>query len=290
MAATERLRSMTTALENRQPRKCRTVLALLVALAILTGACGSDTTTVQTRTSGSYQEPGQNIGEGNREADEILDPLGIRREAEHYAIDYEVTTEEALRRFSRADELKVLLREIAAAESGRVAGTSLIHEPEFGGWVNLVGDAEPTALTKELAARHDDLFIELGATHTLVELETARENKVDLEAIPLAMRDRIAYTEVDVRSNSIVIAIDRDEPPVPIDETVPASEWPIESMELQSAAEALEALLEDTTGLPFSVVLGARSVTGEMERDPNDTIPVRGMPSFATLTGQIDRN
>ncbi len=203
-------------------------------------------------------------GQGTVESaeEENLDPVGIKLEVQQYARDFGVSEDEALRRFDRDDELKAMVQEIVAAETGRVAGWGLVHDPEFGGWVYLVGDAEPTAFTKQLAAQHSDLLIELGATHTLDELATALENNVDRESIPVSMRDRIAYTDIDIHSNSIVVAIDRNKPPVPIDDAVPTAERPIESLDLPRAAEALEALLEQATGLPFSVTLDSRSVPG----------------------------
>ncbi|MCQ3807750.1 MAG: hypothetical protein OXB92_11400 [Acidimicrobiaceae bacterium] len=254
-------------------------------------------------------------------------------EAEQYAIDFGVTTVEALRRLDRIPELKKIIQEAVAAESGRAAGWGIVHEPRFGGWVYLVGDTEPTQATKDLVARHSDLYADTGATHTFAELKAAMSNRSNFEAIPASIRDRIAYREIDVRSNSIVVAIDRDQPPartdetipiterpieamefeathtmdellaaldnnvdreaipvsmrdriaytdidartnsivvaidsdippVPVDDTVPVVDRPIESLDLPQAAEALEALLEQATGLPFSVVLGSRAAPG----------------------------
>ena len=84
-------------------------------------------------------------------------------------------------------------------------------------------------------------------------------NRSNFEAIPASIRDRIAYREIDVRSNSIVVAIDRDQPPARADETIPITERPIETLGLPQAASALEAILEQDTRLPFSVTLGSTS-------------------------------
>ena len=180
-------------------------------------------------------------------------------EAEQYAIDFGVTTVEALRRLDRIPELKKIIQEAVAAESGRAAGWGIVHEPRFGGWVYLVGDTEPTQATKDLVARHSDLYADTGATHTFAELKAAMSNRSNFEAIPASIRDRIAYREIDVRSNSIVVAIDRDQPPARTDETIPITERPIEAMGLPQAARTLEAILEHNTKLPFSVTLGSAS-------------------------------
>ena len=240
----------------------RAVLVFFV-VGLFLGGCGGGETEVKTDPTGISAAPAvaaAGVQDGSVNADE-QEPgtVGLELEAEQYALEFGVTEEEALRRFGRADELKAILQEIVAAETGRVAGWGLMHEPEFGGWVYLVGDAEPTRTTGDLQAQHSDLFVELGATHTLAELEAAMSNRSNFEAFPVSMRDRVAYTEIDVRSNSLVIAIDRDKPPTPIDESVPAAERSIESMDLLQAAEALEEILEQATGLPFSVRLDSRS-------------------------------
>ena len=74
-------------------------------------------------------------------------------------------------------------------------------------------------------------------------LKAAVSNRSNFEAVPDSMRDRIAYRDIDLRSNSLVVAIDRDEPPTPTDQTVPVSQRPIESLDLPRAAEALKELL-----------------------------------------------
>ena len=51
----------------------------------------------------------------------------IELDAEQYAIDYGVTTQEAVRRLERIPELKPVLQGIADAEKGRVAGRSIVR-------------------------------------------------------------------------------------------------------------------------------------------------------------------
>ncbi len=208
-------------------------------------------------------------------------------EAEQYAINFGVSTDEALRRLDRIPELKRIIQETVAAESGRVAGWGIVHEPNFGGWVYLVGDAEPTQTTNDLVARHSDLYVDTGATYTFIELNEAMSNRSNFEAIPESMRNRIAYREIDVRSNSIVVAIDRNKPPVPIDDSVSTEDRPIESLDLPQAAEALKDTLEQDTGLPFVVTLKASSEPdaiygGELVRTERNT---RCTSGFAVLEG-----
>ncbi len=212
---------------------------------------------------------------------------GVSLEAEHYAIDFGVTTDEAQRRLNRIGELTTIIQETVAAESARVAGWSIVHEPDFGGWVYLVGDAEPTRTTTGLMAQHSDLFVDTGAKHTFAELTAAISDRSNFEAIPDSMRDRIAYREIDVRSNSIVVAIDRDQPPTRTDESAFITEGSIETMELRQAASTLETILEQDTDLPFSVTLDSASTPsaiygGELIRTDRGT---RCTSGFAVLKG-----
>ncbi len=250
----------TTRITVRAPFMTRfqVVWTLIAIASLFSTGCGSDESAVQTNPSANSQGTEENI---YVEPEENEDTLGIVREAQHYASDFGVSEEEALGRFNRSDELTAMLQEIVAAETGRVAGWGLVHEPEFGGWVYLVGDAEPTTFTVGLLAQNDDLFVDTGAKRTFAELKAAMADQTNFEAIPVSMRDRLAGRWIDVWSNSIVVAIDQDEPPVPIDDTVPVADLPIESMDLPQAAEALEALLEQATGLPFTVTLDTRDIS-----------------------------
>lgn len=164
-------------------------------------------------------DPGQtNANTGQFEANTGQDEsAAVGFEAEHYALDYGVTGDEARRRLGRIPELKSIIQEIVAAEVGRVAGRGIVHEPKFGGWVYLVGDDQPTRATRDLLALHEDVFVDTGATYTFADLKTAMSDPPTFEAVPASIRDRIAYRDIDVRSNSIVVAIDRDQPPARTD-------------------------------------------------------------------------
>ena len=101
------------------------------------------------------------------------------------------------------------------------------------------------------------------------------------------MRHRIAYTDIDLRSNSLVVAIDHDKPPTQTDETVPVAQRPIESLDLPQAAEALKQILEQDTRLPFSVTLDSasepNSIYGGEHVDTNQS--KRCTSAFAVLDG-----
>jgi hypothetical protein len=179
---------------------------------------------------------------------------------ESYAKEYSVSMKEAERRSVRSDELKALLLKIVAAEDGRIAGWGLVHEPQFGGWVYLAGDAPPTAATAAIQRQNADVYIQLGADYTLAELKDAMKQRSTWEAIPESMRDRLAWTDIDVRANSLVVAIDRDIPPAKRRTGGLADVDAIEELPLDQASAALEVLLEGSTGLPFTVVLDSRGM------------------------------
>ena len=225
-----------------------TILSVLASVAVLAA--------VLTTTVADAQNSNPNTDQP--------DHFSFGLEAEHYAFDYGVTNDEALRRLGRIATLKGIVQEIVTTESGRVAGWSIVHEPEFGGWVYLVGNAKPTRTTRDLLTLHSDVFVDIGATHTFAELQAARSDQSAYAAIPVSMRDRIAYTDIDLRANSIVVAIDRNKPPTPIDQHVPITERPMASLDLTQAAVALKAILEQDTGLSFSVTLDSASEPNEI--------------------------
>ncbi len=231
--------------------KRTTCLIVVLALAMVSAATAAASTGADGVLAGSGRTE-VNAGQG--------ETAGVSLEAEHYAIDFGVTTDEAQRRLDRIPELTTIIQETVAAESARVAGWSIVHEPDFGGWVYLVGDAEPTTFTVGLLAQNDDLFVDTGAKHTFAELKAAMSDRSNFEAIPDSMRDRIAYREIDVHSNSIVVAIDRDQPPTRTDESALITEGSIETMELRQAASTLETILEQDTNLLFSVTLDSANV------------------------------
>ena len=104
------------------------ILLAALALAIISAASAAAASPPDINTNTDQSEPGA---------------PGL--EAEQYALEYGVTGDEAQRRLDRAAALKGVVQEIVAAENGRVAGWGLVHEPEFGGWVYLVGNARPVA-------------------------------------------------------------------------------------------------------------------------------------------------
>jgi len=223
----------------------------------------------------------------------IEEPTGpaIELDAEQYAIDYGVTTQEAVRRLERIPELKPVLQGIADAEKGRVAGRSIVHEPEFGGWIYLVGEHEATTATMELLSRNKDVFLELGATHTLAELDAAMSERSNFESIPDSMRARIAYREIDIRSNSLVIAINGDVAPVPLNETSatgPLGSAPIESLPLPQAAAVAgpRFLVHLICALFFGP--GLWESGGGTSTDARSRYGDRYLSSFAEIGSEID--
>ena len=250
-------RSTSQRIRRSHTRRALLAAIVLAMLSAVTAAAAASADDINA-------DPGQtNANTGQFEANTGQDePAAVGFDAEHYALDYGVTGDEARRRLARIPELKSIIQEIVAAENGRVAGWGIVHEPKFGGWVYLVGDDPPTRATRDLLALHEDVFVDTGATHTLAELQAAVSDRSSFEAVPDSMRDRIAYRDIDVWSNSIVVAIDRDQPPTRTDESIPTAKRPIETLGLPQAAQALEAILEEDTDMPFSVTVDSGSQPG----------------------------
>ena len=263
------------------------IIPLLAVLALVSVSAGTVAVAASADDINAAADQ-TNANTGQFEAETAQEePAAVGLDAEHYAIDYGVTRDEAQRRLGRTAALKAVLKEIVAAENGRVAGWGIVHAPNFGGWVYLVGDASPTRVTRDLLALHSDVFVETGATHTLAELISAVSDRTNFEAVPFSMRDRIAYTDIDVRANSIVVAIDRDQSPARTDETTHTGNKPIEALGLPQAAEALGAILEKDTDLPFSVKLDSAGQPdsirgGELIRTDK---PSRCTSGFAVVDG-----
>jgi len=55
-----------------------------------------------------------------------------------------------------------------------------------------------------------DIFIRFGADYTPSPIAGCMDAAVDLESIPESMRERIAHTDIDIKANALVVAIDKD--------------------------------------------------------------------------------
>ena len=132
---------------------------------------------------------------------------------ESYARDYSVTAEEAGRRLSRIALLQEAMGSIRVLEGSRVAGWGIEHGEDFGAWVWLAGDEDPSVEASRVAAAHDDVEIRTGATHTYEELQAAQD-RIDpkLVASDPEISSKIAamvvYTGIDMAANSVTVGID----------------------------------------------------------------------------------
>jgi len=129
-----------------------------------------------------------------------------------YSTDYGVSADEATRRLKRSDQLVPLLERLAGIESDRMAGWSIVHEPDFGAKLFLVGDSAPRRLTSRIVNRHPDIYLEFGASHTLEELEAAIDSRDVMGSLPGDLYKYISFTDIDIETNSIVIGIDPSAP------------------------------------------------------------------------------
>ncbi len=95
--------------------------------------------------------------------------------AESYARDYSVSIGEAGRRLNQIGLLQKVMGSIRALEGPRVAGWGIDHGEDFGAWVWLTGDDQPSVEASRVAAAYDDVEIRTGAVHTYVELRAAQD-------------------------------------------------------------------------------------------------------------------
>ncbi len=135
--------------------------------------------------------------------------------AESYAQDYSVTVEEAGRRLNRIGLLQEAMGSIRALEGSRVAGWGINHGEDFGAWVWLVDDEQPSDEAARIATAHDDVEIRVGATHTHEELQAAQD-RIDPKLIgddpetSSKIAAMVVYTGIDMAANSVTVGIDPD--------------------------------------------------------------------------------
>ncbi len=139
---------------------------------------------------------------------------------ESYARDYLVSYGEAERRLDRISVLQAVMASIREVEGSRVAGWGIDHGEDFGAWVWLVGDEQPSDETAEIAAGFSDVVIRKGAVHSLEELEAA-ERRFAAEWARSLVGDhqgdllgssRVVFSSVDLEANGIEIGIDTTVP------------------------------------------------------------------------------
>ncbi len=165
----------------------------------------------------SYGPQEEAFGDGSAEAVvSVVGPAGSAGfVAESYARDYLVSVAEAGRRLNRIGLLQEVMGSIRVLEGSRIAGWGIDHGEDFGAWVWLAGDEQPSVKASRVAAAHDDVEIRTGATHTYEELRAAQD-RIDPALITDGpeVRSKIAaivvYTGVDMAANSVKIGIDAD--------------------------------------------------------------------------------
>ncbi len=133
--------------------------------------------------------------------------------ADSYARDYSVTVGEAERRLNRIASLQEAIGSIRALEGSRVAGWGIGHGENFGAWVWLAGDEQPSDEAALVAAAHDDVEIRTGATHTYEELQAAQDRidpalVVDDPEVSSNIAAMVVYTGIDMAANSVTVGID----------------------------------------------------------------------------------
>ncbi len=133
-----------------------------------------------------------------------------------YARDYSVSADEAERRLDRISVLQAAMATIREVEDDRLAGWGIDHGEDFGAWVWLTSDEQPSNEAAEIAAGFSDVVIRTGAVHSLKKLEAAQRRFAAEWARSLAGDDRsdllgssrVVFSAVDLEANGIEIGVD----------------------------------------------------------------------------------
>ena len=179
------------------------------------GVAAAVTGTSEDAAAVSHGSQEEAFGDGSGEVSAVSVVESADFVAEFYARDYSVSVDEAGRRLGRIASLQEVMGSIRALEGSRVAGWGIDHGENFGAWVWLAGDEQPSVEASRVAAAHDDVEIRTGATHTYEELRAAQD-RIDPALITddPEVRSKIAamvvYTGVDMAANSVKIGIDAD--------------------------------------------------------------------------------
>ncbi len=130
-------------------------------------------------------------------------------EISSYAADYDVSLDEAERRLDRIDALKRKVNRIRGLEESRLAGWGIVHEPNFGGWVYLVGDEPATKKTQRIARNDDEIIVELGATHRFDQLAAVLENFDNANhGLSETVLASVSSLDINMRNNTIEVGLD----------------------------------------------------------------------------------
>ncbi|MDP4505829.1 S1 family peptidase [Nonomuraea turcica] len=100
---------------------------------------------------------------------------GLALDAESYAKDFGVTTEEARARLTAQNDYGRLVEEIEAAYPDTFAGSTLDHEGDFGLRVRFTGDKVPERAA-EIAEGAPAVTLEAGARYSIAEAEKIIES------------------------------------------------------------------------------------------------------------------
>lgn len=244
----------------KRASKVALAMLLVAALTVPVAAAGAETERLNPETTAAFVLDGPDVVD----EDDPGPPLE-ELEAVSYAKDYGVSVDEAARRLRRAVQLDDVIAEIVRGEGERVAGYSIVHEPEFGAWIYLVGDGQPAARTLEIQGSEGDVMIETGARNSLDELVAAADSKRELlSVLPDHMRSQIVSTDIDIFNNTFVVAID---------EAASSSRTPTSSPTAKftpdEAAQELQTILSAHSNVAVTVTTGSRTATNAIHGGEN---------------------
>ncbi len=167
----------------------------------------------------------------------------LQEQASEYSKAFELSHAEAQARLSRQVELSGAVQDIVERFSHQsIGGWGIEHGEEQVGWISVTGDAQVSDEIAEILSANPDIELRYGAEHSFSTLKSTQSdlnNLFDMQkgdnALNEEQRKLLSYTDIDMKTNEIVIAFD---------------EALTKDQSEQSMAE-LKALIKDTTETPI---------------------------------------
>ena len=203
---------------------------------------------------------------------EVINRELMQQQASEYSKAFELSHEEAQARLSRQNELSSVIQNVVDHLShDSIGGWGIEHGDSQVGWISLTGDAEVSDEIAEILSENPDIELRFGAEHAFSALKSTQSELTELflsnspeSGLNQQQKDLLAYTDIDMKANEIVISLDEK----------------VADKQGQQAVEELQALLKDKSDIPVRFEL-THSI--RMTKDITGGQSVRGCTTAFTV-------